>query len=645
MTQRPAGGPLGPKLFGAERAGAHNRAVMDSFRHGLLPLWLFAALVLSLTGALAQDRAPPLPPRDGPVDWTERLALDRKLTYHSLGARTALSVLDGEGARGPSEVVEDRAAALYALGAARVAAERPRLESVARLGPEPERRAALYALGEMGLGEPLFLQIAREEPPEMASAAFLGLVLARSRSLGTFAAELLGARPELEGHVASIGAFVRQPTERAALVQPDRVDEYLDLRWRAAREHGLIGGQSWRGLVLRDLADDETFVDEVVLPSLATVRHPGARDHLASLLVEHPSPSVFAACMDVLPTELERILSAGLFTPPDATYWERAVASIERRGPAAADSEVLTRALAVEAVARRAAALLAEIGEASGWLALGPDLASLDATYRAFAARALGASEEPTREAELERLALDPDPRVRAAALVGRLRHGERRATEEARDRLAEASVDTAALVAELLEVRRAPRVRALLEEFLPSFSGEVRLRAALSLCLPGRIGPRDVVRDALANGRAGAYGAAAVRVLSDTPSQEEIDLLHAVFPSAGDRALNAEAARALLSVQHPSGTIFLRAALWRAPWHRSVLAGHLLASQGGLHALLDELDSAPAGASSRDLRRIGFAIGSWGGPQQVEVLARRLPANDPALQGAYLGALSSRTY
>ena len=58
------------------------------------------------------------------------------------------------------------------------------------------------------------------------------------------------------------------------------------------------------------------------------------------------------------------------------------------------------------------------------------------------------------------------------------------------------------------------------------------------------------------------------------------------------------------------------------------------------------ELRAPPASASSNDLRRVGFAIGEWGGVAALEDLARDLhyASGHPALQGAFLGALSART-
>jgi hypothetical protein len=108
---------------------------------------------------------------------------------------------------------------------------------------------------------------------------------------------------------------------------------------------------------------------------------------------------------------------------------------------------------------------------------------------------------------------------------------------------------------------------------------------------------------------------------------------------------LDVELALALVRARDPSALAILRAALWSDSWNRSVLAGGLLERARGASGLADELDSPPPGASTQDLRRVGFSIGEWGGLSAVEALARRRSEGDPALQGALLGALAARAH
>ena len=101
----------------------------------------------------------------------------------------------------------------------------------------------------------------------------------------------------------------------------------------------------------------------------------------------------------------------------------------------------------------------------------------------------------------------------------------------------------------------------------------------------------------------------------------------------------------ALAKARDPKILPLLRAALWDEPLHRSILAGALIIDVAGVDALRDELQHPSLDASLRDLRRVGFALGEFGGLEQVEILGERLGSVDPALQGALLGALAARTY
>jgi hypothetical protein len=101
-----------------------------------------------------------------------------------------------------------------------------------------------------------------------------------------------------------------------------------------------------------------------------------------------------------------------------------------------------------------------------------------------------------------------------------------------------------------------------------------------------------------------------------------------------------------MIEHREPEIMPILRAGLWTSTRDVSLLAGGLVARVGGPNALVDELRVPPRNATSGDLRRVGFAIGEWGGVAALGALARELrwSSGDPALQGALLGALSTRT-
>jgi hypothetical protein len=67
-----------------------------------------------------------------------------------------------------------------------------------------------------------------------------------------------------------------------------------------------------------------------------------------------------------------------------------------------------------------------------------------------------------------------------------------------------------------------------------------------------------------------------------------------------------------------------------------------------GQRTLISWAANPPVEATEQDVRRLGYAIGEWGGLPAVEALRKRLNstagADLPALQGAILGALAART-
>ena len=78
---------------------------------------------------------------------------------------------------------------------------------------------------------------------------------------------------------------------------------------------------------------------------------------------------------------------------------------------------------------------------------------------------------------------------------------------------------------------------------------------------------------------------------------------------------------------------------------NRSILTGAAFVEVSSIEALRQELELPPRNATTRDLRRVGFALGEWGGIKQVDALGLRTSSGDPALQGALLGALAARTH
>jgi len=188
-------------------------------------------------------------------------------------------------------------------------------------------------------------------------------------------------------------------------------------------------------------------------------------------------------------------------------------------------------------------------------------------------------------------------------------------------------------------------RVRDLLVVARARTPDALRQRVDTELAWHGDARSRAALRDVLRRQRpSGAAGARAVMALGRGAGLADIELLRELFPLGDEPEVDVELALVLIAARDASVVPLLRAAVWSEPWNRSVLAGALVLHHGGIEALRSEVARPPAGINDRDLRRVGFALGEWGGAVEVDRLAGRVSAADPALQGALLGALSTRT-
>jgi hypothetical protein len=105
-----------------------------------------------------------------------------------------------------------------------------------------------------------------------------------------------------------------------------------------------------------------------------------------------------------------------------------------------------------------------------------------------------------------------------------------------------------------------------------------------------------------------------------------------------------------------PRVLTLIRAGIWDSiEFDQSVLASALLIEVAGMRALIDEaryepmLDADSTGARYRAPkypRRVGYALGLWGGIQALEDLNSEVSdVREDVRQGAVLGALASRTH
>jgi len=609
-----------------------------------------ALLVLTVATARAQQVTAnePLPPASAllaPRGWSHVIERDALLSFPPASASAATAALE----RKPELALEERPLAWYALAASQEGRERARLEQALVHAPEAEREAIALGLGEARAAQrdaarALLLPLLAGSNDRLHAAACLSLARGGEKA----AVEREAAGTNARGAAArSALAWVRDP--RASPEQP-ALAAWLELRFRAAREYGRVAGQTFDALLADELARDASFLEAALLPLTLTVRRPGVGDNLLELVLAEGSPSAVRACAIAMPQELTRLVLSELWRPPSVEAWNALLDAIDEEGLESQALDLLRTALAEPSVRLRAAGLLVRAGvvEAAELLRDAPEAERL--ARRAELARRYGESGSAQWIGELNGLALDTDPNVQAQAKVALARLGHGASNEWLRQLAAgPASEERSAAVAILCAGWRQPSSAAWLDVFHGNATGEERLRTGAALAQAGRVAPREELRTRLAEPAEREWSRElrleVLRGLARGADGRDLEILRARYPDEQDRELNTALARALVAAQDPLGRTLARSALWNGSRPLSCLAGALIVHYGGIHALADELESPPPRASASSLRIVGYALGQWGGLDEAERLAVRRGPGDPALQGAYLGALAARTH
>lgn len=605
----------------------------------LLLLWLShtaeaapAARSIRPAPAFAQDDA-----RQAVV--REMLARSARATFNAHSAELALGALSGE--LDPNL----RPTALFALGASGERTMSPRLESWAIEGSPADRRAALLGFAEGGFAPvELLVRLAHVNQSEVREAALLALARTggeRARSALTKFCE-----PESPEHSAALlaRAFAVDP-----LSTPDWATgrAWLDLRWDAARRYGLVDGEPWRAHLVSELCADSAFLDAVIYGAASDLNRPGIADHFLEVALRAGPPERLRPVVNAIPTELNRMVEASVWFPSSQEEWAQLLYEIDDRRLDSLTMDILRKARAFPDLSAYASVLLVRAGNFEGLSMLELDIASPDAEKRERIAETLGGTHEPHYIDLLETLRIDENPRVRTAAMVAQMRLGNSLSVETVRGTLSgEAGPERAALVEGLSRLVYLPEISAMLQEYFDGYSDDEKLAVAIALAREGRVRQIVALRDrtderVLRSPRGEHFVQGLVRIGTNA----EVSTLFNMFPLEDCRGVNGEIALAMCARRVPDVLPILRSALWQGPFERSVLAGALLIQVDGVGALRIELDRPPKGARPEDIRRVGYALGEWGGTTEVERLGRRRTAADPAVQGALLGALGARTH
>ncbi len=596
----------------------------------------------------------------------------------------------------PRTVGVSRACAYFALGSVQSVAFRPTLKMEAREGPGIERRAAVLALGELGdslnNGVELLIELLEDPDPTIVNDALLALARSRLVSaetqLGRMAAD--PSQP-LAVRAQQALSFVRSPSQPSDF---ESASMLLSLRYESAKRFGTLNGRPWSQQRIEELKQDESFLDEVVLMAAAEISRAGIKDHLMEIVIEPGRTLRWRAAAMALPLEVERMIASGLGGPTREAGWAQLVDGAVESGWASSMPETLTRALGLRSLAPTAAAQLVhrqpELDEK-----LRAAFKSPRRELRVRAAEAVGRLSLTGYLLDLRELSGETLPgrnsgmQVAAASWVARLRLGDVSAgepmTEILADRVGAYSEFDRTIVLDALE--RGYRSEAIVK-FLLRVAREARgtvqaeIQALLARSGHGSpwdgstgewvvmtdeqtalyLGPSwDRSKDRWSGTGAGlraAYGEAdrgsstasrLLRGIAHLPGAADLEFLAREFPLDENREGNILLARTLIENGHARVDPILQAAVWNGPWHRSVLAAALVVEYRGVDLLMHWVSKPPPAARSADMRRVGFAIGEWGGLEAIDVLRQVLGAaagaERPALQGALLGALTTRTH
>ncbi len=610
------------------------------------PRLLLAALcaLVPVAVAPAQIRraaaeAPPLPPE--PTPWAELLTRDARVAFKQppLDAQRELTegLLDADA----------RALALFALGAAEELSEWPRLFSSAAEGEEAQRRAAILGMGELALGveDPLKeIASAGEEP--YASDALLALARTGRISARRFV-EDVAANPGPQSEAAA--AALHFAIDPGAASESPSARHLLELRWRSATRYGTIDGQTYEVHLLRELYEDEDFLDQLVLRFAAELPDPGVKDHLIGALTSQGGRGAVRACVRAMPKQLSDLMDHELWTPANDDEWDALLRELEYGEVGLVGAYNLIKHAAEGAPQQaRALRLLAMVRDPDAAATIVDRFGEFEGEDRVILLSGLAHIDDAQVIDFLRGLSNDADPRVVAQALAGRARGRDPEAREELRRVLYDLEAEGWRTQLEMTcHHADDPEIQVMLETVMPRLDGREEVLVATVLSLQGRIGARIVLREAVEDGLPrGVLGGLAARAMGRRPNSEDIAVIRRMFPLEDRREENLELSLALLRRKDRALNSVLSAALWKGPFDRSVLAARLVVHVGNWLGLKGELDNVPRRARSVDLRRVGFACGEWGGYPVLEWLEenRRHGSADPVLQGALLGLLSTRT-
>ena len=607
-----------------------------------------ALVLVSLLPSLA---AGPSQSGDPSGEWEALLARDARIAFSSRSEENAQAVL------AQNESPLERATALFSLGACGAQDERPRLTSWASEGASEERQAAILGLGELA---------AAGGPSASISILLMewldddDLAIAECAALACLRGGTQNARERVRTVATDTGHRLRERAEALLFFQgnpegnavPRAIQKLFDLRWEAARRFGTIDGRSWAVTQRMELTEDREFMRSIILLTAAELSFAGIRDHLLEALVEVGDAPAIRAAVRAMPRQVDELVSAELWEPATPELWGVMVNEAVEQGVASLMPRAFEQAVRLPETAATAAGVLARSDDRYAQVLPAALRDQTNAVNRILGALAVADGSADNFLSDLIDLERDPDPYVRAAALAARIQMGDPRAPAIAMGILDPESESTQEerdiLVERIAKSHRLRRLIEFMQDAIELTEGRNWALFAAALKLHQQPVDTGVLASHFGELEPGSFERRIViRALSRFPSDEDRRFLAGLFPLENDREGNLELAVGLLRSGHPEGLPLLQAAVWGGDWNESVLAAAIVKDTSGVRLLEHWVAKPPPYASATDIRRLGFAIGEWGGMDAFQSLTRNVGggAERPALQGALLGALVSRTH
>ena len=601
--------------------------------------------------------------------WADLLARDELVSFTSRTELAALIAIEGDALD-----LDSRSAAIFALGASGSHRGRELLEETLVSGARTERCAAVLALGEIGVGVSALLMSLRGDPePLVVECALLALMRTGRWAGAEYVEAVAESGDSAEARTAR--QILLFATDAPASEETAASGLLLELRWDAARHFGLVDGKAWEVMLLEDLSSNSEFLKEVLLQAAAEVQRDGVKDHFLSMAEAEMrgegseglvSEATLRAALRAMPKEVSWLVETGLWPK----QWDILLSEIRESRLEEWTGSLLAAALEDPLVRYEAVGLSVRSGKQA---LLGPLMEEIHSgrlgpMQLIWCCEALGNSGNQGATETLEILSEDERSDVAWTARVQLARLGSSQAAGMIRAALADP-----ALPAHRQVVRRVCAfaedqiLMDLLAEALPSLKGMRGLEVSTALAGAGHTLGRERLREILHGGLpASKLGARAVEALSRSASIDDEAFLRHQFPfgeyseqrfTDRDLAVNEALVLAMIRMRDPVVLPLLRVGIWESPaFDQSVLASALLIEVAGMGALLAEVleervqfdptTGMYTKAPGRSARRVGYALGLWGGVHGLKDLSSDSRyVSDPALQGAVLGALASRTH